>query len=225
MTLPFEINKKRIFTCFVCGMCYEKFEEFSAHIITAHEEGRDYVLCPLERCKAPVRDVRAHFKFAHKNEPLPKKGMMKAIVWHDIVKKEKTKVRKPKFREGFYFSTKMNKQFHYRSGYELKTYELLDKEIDVLSYDVEPFEIQYIHKGKSHHYIPDLIVRYIDRHVECIEIKPSSQTLLEVNKAKWSAAERACKTRGWRFVVLTEIGIDALKIKVRNQQLLREGKL
>jgi hypothetical protein len=203
---------------------YKSFSEFSEHIVTSHEEGRDYILCPLKRCGAPVRDIRAHFKCIHKNEPIPKKGMMKAIVWHDPVSKgdKKTKVRKPKFREGFYQSTKMNKQFHYRSGYEAKVYEYLDIDIDVASYDVEPFEIEYIHKGKYHRYVPDIIVKYIDGHTEVLEIKPATQTLLEVNHSKWTAADKACKTRGWQFMVVTEKGIDNLKTKVRNQQAFRE---
>ncbi len=213
---------KRKFQCFVCGIQLKEFDEYKKHIIDKHEEGRDYIICPCTHCNAPVRHLAAHFKSKHPSIKMPEiAGMNKALIWRDFnAKTEKMKVRKPKFREGYYESTKMKKTFHYRSGYEIKIYECLDADVDVTSFDVEPFEIPYIHKGKPHNYIPDLVVRFIDGHVEVLEIKPSSQTLLEINQAKWSAAESICKTRGWQFIVLTEVGIDRWQQKIRNQKLI-----
>jgi len=219
MTLPFNIpdKDKRKYQCFVCGLKFETFEEFKEHIPSEHEEGRDYILCPLKRCGAPVRDMRSHFKCKHPSEKIPKKGMMKSIVWHDIAAK-KRKTRKPKFREGYFQSSKMQKSLHYRSGYESTIYECLEADVEVNAFDVEPFKVPYLHKGKARKYIPDLIVQFIDGRTEIWEIKPSSQTVLEVNKNKWRAATKACKNRGWKFVVITEKGIDLLKKKIRDQR-------
>ena len=200
---------------------FQTFQEFKNHIIEEHEEGRDYIVCPLKRCQSPVRCIRSHFKAKHPSESIPKKGMMKSIVWRDVAPrkgKEKTKTRKPKFREGYFQSSKMQKPLHYRSGYEATIYECLDVDADVNAFDVEPFEVPYLHKGKARKYIPDLIVQFIDGSTEIWEIKPASQTLLEVNKNKWMAATKACKNRGWKFVVITEKGIDILKKKIRDQR-------
>ena len=115
MPLPFDIpNKnKRKYSCFICGVKFETFKEFQSHIIEEHEEGRDYIICPLKRCQAPVRCLRSHFKCKHPSEKIPKIGMMKSIVWHDIAAKKRKKTRKPKFREGYHQSSKMNKPLHY----------------------------------------------------------------------------------------------------------------
>ena len=45
------------------------------------------------------------------------------------------------------------------------------------------------------------------------EIKPANQTHYEQNKAKWSAMNEHVKKHGWRFTVITEVGIDKLKTK------------
>jgi len=217
-----EEKNKRKYQCFICGMLFETPETYKQHIIEKHDEGRDYVLCPVQHCGYPIRDLRSHMRAKHPSLKMPEvEGMAKSLIWRDFnAKKDKMEVRKPKFREGYYESTKMKKSFHYRSGYEIRIYECLDSDVEVTSFDVEPFEIPYIHKGKAHKYIPDLIVRYNDGHVEVLEIKPASQTLLEVNQDKWYAANSACQTRGWNFVVITEVGIDKWKAKIKNQRML-----
>ena len=224
MPLPFEQGKGRVFDCFCCGLRFVDYPEFKSHVITSHEEGRDYILCPFSHCQAPVRDVRAHCNHIHKNLKMPEKGMMRATIWRDIKHKDgekKVKTRKPKFREGFYRSTKMKQEFHYRSGYEVKVYECLDADVEVTAYDVEGFiSIPYIHKGKAHVYKPDILVNFLGGKTTVLEIKPSSQTMLEINKNKWFAANEACKARGWEFMVLTEIGIDKWVKKVRDQKNL-----
>lgn len=218
MTLPFEIpNKdKRTYTCFCCAVRFSSLEDYKTHILDNHEEGRDFVKCPL--CSFPVRDVRHHCRVKHPGRPMPKNGQMKAIIWKDQQPgKEKLKTRKPKFREGYYESTKMNKKLHYRSGWECQIYECLDADNEIHTFDAEPMEIPYMYKGQAKKYIPDLIVRYVDGRTEMWEIKPSSQTLLEKNQDKWAAAEKACFGRGWTFKVITEKGMDNLKMKVKRQ--------
>jgi len=221
MTLPFDIpdKNKRKYQCFVCGVYFEEFEQFKTHIVETHEEGREYIVCPCDHCQAPVRDLRMHFKVKHPHMNMPPVAMTKAIVMKDLSAKGKVKNKKPQFREGWYHSTKMNKKIHYRSGYESTIYELLDADVDVLAFEEEPFKIAYLHKGKQHQYIPDILVRFITGRIEIWEVKPANQTLLEQNQNKWSAAADVCKTRGWDFVVITEKGITNLKTKVKNQFL------
>lgn len=144
---------------------------------------------------------------------------MKAIIWKDVAKDGKMKTRKPKFREGYYDSMKMKKTFHYRSGMEANVYEHLDMWNEVLAYEVEPFEIPYIHDGECHKYIPDIFVVFADGRKEVWEIKPSNQTHFQKNKDKWFAAVEACKLRGWGFEIMTETQIEKLRKIIKEQHL------
>lgn len=218
MTLPFgDSSGKHV--CFCCGMQFSEYEEFRNHIIESHEEGREFVRCPLEHCKAPVRDVKLHMKVKHPSFDFRNfKGQARAIIWHDFSAKGK-KTKKPRFKQGKYESTKTGKTLGYRSGLEEKLYKILDQHDDVMSFYSEPFNIDYIHKGQAHKYTPDLIVNFMDGRRQVWEVKPSNQTDLEMNKNKWRAAEEACKIRGWSFEVFTEQRIDKLAVEVRRQKL------
>lgn len=218
MTLPFGDSTNK-YVCFCCGVQFSEYEEFKNHIIDSHEEGREYVRCPLEHCKAPVRDVKLHMKVKHPSFDMRGfKGQARAIVWSDFSAKGK-KTRKPKFKQGKYESTKTGKTLGYRSGLEEKLYKVLDQYDDVMSFYSEPFQIDYIHRGQAHKYTPDLIVNFMDGRRQVWEVKPSNQTDLEMNKNKWRAAEEACKIRGWSFEVYTEQRIDKLAAEVRRQRL------
>lgn len=220
MSLPFEKdNGKRKWQCFVCGKVMTEFEDYKTHIIESHEEGREYVICPLGRCGAPVRDLRLHFKAKHPSEKeVPKVGQMKAMIWKDQSPRTgKLKQRKPKFREGYLISTKNGgREMHYRSGYECEVYECLEAMPNVVSYDVEPFKIQYLYEGEVHEYNPDLSVLFDDGHIEVWEIKPANQTHLPRNNAKWAACQNHCQARGWEFIVMTEVGINKMKKRVKS---------
>lgn len=216
------------YQCFVCGVQFasaedgDGFAKFRDHILESHEEGREYVVCPFRHCGAPVRDLRAHHRARHASLPMPKSGQMRATVWRDFSPRgDKKRTKVPRFREGYFDSAKMGRQIHYRSGYEQTVYECLDLDEEVLAFNAEPFEIPYIHKGRQHKYIPDLVVKYIDGSTYLYEVKPASQTSHEKNVDKWFAAEEACRKKGWVFEVLTEQGIEKMKCKVKRQ--LRGG--
>jgi hypothetical protein len=216
MTLPFEKsdNAKRKYLCFVCAKPHIDFESFKEHILKTHDEGREFVVCPLERCGAPVRDVKLHFKAHHSTEPMPKTGPMKAMIWKDL-RDGKAKTRKPNFREGYFLSNKMNKEFKYRSGMECAFYECLEAIPEVIGYDVEPLKIPYLFEGQSHNYFPDIMIKFSTGETEIWEVKPASQTSLPLNEAKWSAATIYCKARNWEFIVMTEQALSKLKKRAR----------
>lgn len=212
MSLPFPNQSSRRWQCFVCGMEFKEPQEFKGHIVKEHEEGRDYVLCPLKRCGFPVRDVRAHFKARHPQEALPKVGQMRAVAWRDMRDQKAVKRKGPSFKEGFYVSRKNGmKEMHYRSGYEAQVYELLEQHPLVTGYEVEPMHITYWFGGRQRKYYPDLAVRYADGRLEIWEIKPATQTSLPMNEAKWTAATNYCLQRGWHFEVMVEKKIGDLK--------------
>jgi len=203
--------ENRKFTCFVCGVNFNSHEEYKNHIIDSHEEGRDYVICPLSRCGYPVRCIKTHYKVHHPKEKLiTKNSQLKATIWRDFSTNKKIH-KKPSFKEGYFHSQKNNRLVHYRSGYELEVYQALEKINDVKEYYVEPIKIGYLFEGKKHTYNPDLVIIYQDNHKEIWEIKPSNQTDLPKNNAKWVACDNYCQSKGWRFVVITEKGINKLK--------------
>lgn len=219
MTLPFSDNNgEKKYSCFCCGVLFSSYDEFKDHIIQEHEQGREYVLCPLPHCKCPVRDVKLHLKVKHPSFDIKSfTGQSRAIVWYDFTSKGKRKTKKPRFKQGKYQSSKTGKILGYRSGLEEQVYKLLDADDDVVSFDAEPFHVDYIHKGQAHKYTPDIFVTFMDGHKEVWEIKPSDQTDLEKNKDKWYAAGEACKIRGWKFEVYTEQRINKLKNDIKRR--------
>ena len=208
-------SNKRIYRCFVCGVDHHDYLEYVEHIVASHEEGREYLVCP--RCEAPVRDMLMHFKVKHPKSPVPK-GQMRTIVWKDFGGKRKTKV--PKFRKGEFISAKNGgRLIKYRSGWECKCYEFLEQWNKVIAYAGEPINIPYMWHDENMQpvcktYKPDLIVDFIDGRREVWEIKPSSQTGIEQNKAKWMSAKQYCLVRNWGFQVITEQGIEKLRILI-----------
>lgn len=207
--IPIPPQHQRRYACFSCGVEFKTVEEMGKHVLEKHEEGRDYVLCPLTRCRFPVRDVRAHFRARHPGETVPEKGQMRAIRWFDH---RNDKKRKAGYKEGFHTSPKNGmREIHYRSGWEKDVYECLERMEEVVAFKAEPFPISYWFKGESHHYLPDILVSYADGRQELWEIKPARQTTLPINEAKWAAAAEFCQVRGWEFCVKTQKGIGAMK--------------
>jgi hypothetical protein len=213
-------DEKRKWQCFICGKEHTEYEEFKKHITENHEEGQEYIICPLARCGAPVRDIPLHMRVKHNGESVKNyHGPLRAIIWKDQRgPKGKKKTRKPTFREGHFISLKNSgKEFFYRSSYECTVLECLELIPEVIAYDVEPIKggIPYLFEGEQHLYHPDISIKFADGHIEIWEIKPSNQTTLPKNLAKWVSAENFCKARDWQFVVITEQGINKLKKKTR----------
>ena len=116
----------------------------------------------------------------------------------------------------------------YRSGWELKFMLYLDSHNDVLKWSSEEIIIPYKSPvdGKWHRYFPDFLIvtKNKDGLVETtlIEIKPAAQTVEPIrstkktkkyinevftwgiNSSKWTAAQKYCGERGWKFKILTE---------------------
>lgn len=206
----------RKYTCFVCGVPFDTYHEYSEHIITSHEEGREYVKCPLARCQAPVRDVRLHYTVKHPGEKCPTSGQMRALIWSDHKPPSKKKKKTPRFKEGYINSAKNGGQkMHYRSSWERDVYICLENLNEIKGYKVENFPVEYYWKGHKKRYFPDLFVAFKDGRYEVWEIKPDNQKQLEINKAKWLACEGHCETRGWVFKIIDENEIKRLKQKTR----------
>lgn len=122
------------------------------------------------------------------------------------------------------------KEPRYLSSYEKKFFEWCDRSKAVTGWGAEVVVVDYFNpvKNRKARYIVDIYIKYVDKEgktkEELVEIKPSSQTSpprkgrgkkaettyitesLEwmTNTAKWAAAEKYAKERGWAFRIITE---------------------
>lgn len=121
----------------------------------------------------------------------------------------------------------------WRSTWERRVMEWLDKSDNVIYWSSEELAIKYFNPidKKVHRYFPDFIVKVkrkdgkVMTHV--LEVKPEYQTkeptkrkqtkkYLEeqvtyvVNQSKWKAATEFCKDHGWIFQVVTERDLGIL---------------
>ena len=128
------------------------------------------------------------------------------------------------------------RRIEYRSGWELKLMMYLDQHPHVLQWSSEEVIIPYFNpvKQKTARYFPDFYVKRLNKakQVETIiiEVKPQGETVpppsmsgkraqtksylykattFAINQAKWEAADKYCKMRGWKFMVMTakDLGI------------------
>jgi len=116
----------------------------------------------------------------------------------------------------------------YRSSWECRVMNWLDKNPNIISWASEEVVIPYKSPvdGKMHRYFPDFVVKSRGKDgstkTMMIEVKPKKQTIEPkvqrrvtkqyitevttwgVNQAKWKAATEYCLDRGWQFMLMTE---------------------
>jgi hypothetical protein len=111
----------------------------------------------------------------------------------------------------------------YRSSWEWSFMNFCDTNNSVQKWASEAIQIPYKDPltNRNTVYVPDFFIQYADKmgrmHVELIEIKPASQTILErvgknkynqaqfvKNQAKWAAATLWCRQQGIKFRILNE---------------------
>jgi hypothetical protein len=116
----------------------------------------------------------------------------------------------------------------YRSSWECKMMNWLDKNPDIISWASEELIIPYKSPkdGLWHRYFPDFLVKVRTKNgilkTMLLEVKPKKQTMTPepkkrltkqyinevvtygINQAKWKAATEYCLDRGWEFKLITE---------------------
>lgn len=115
----------------------------------------------------------------------------------------------------------------FRSLWERQMMDYFDNNSFVIAWGSEELIIPYLSPvdGKVHRYFPDFIAKMKDSkgniHIKIFEVKPKKQTMMPegktmnkrlmeematyaVNHAKFEAAHKFCKEKGWEFVVVTE---------------------
>lgn len=115
----------------------------------------------------------------------------------------------------------------YRSGLELRAFEIFDNSSNILEWSSECVIVPYIaYDNKPHRYIVDVYIKKkmsdgiikeflaeIKPYDFLIPPKPKKRktkkflSLVEnysINKAKWEAAKKYAESKGWIFTILTE---------------------
>lgn len=90
----------------------------------------------------------------------------------------------------------------------------LDANESVLSYEYEPFSIEYISNkatSKIRRYFPDLLVTYDDR-IELVEIKRSNKVNSPNVVKKTNAAIVWCQKNNATFALVTEFELKKLSL-------------
>lgn len=126
-----------------------------------------------------------------------------------------------------------SKDPRYLSGYELRVFEWCDRSPAVLKWGAEIVVVDYFNpvKNRKARYLVDVYLKYVNKagdvKEELIEIKPMAQcskpkmgrgkkaenTYIQesltwaTNEAKWAAADKYARERGWTFRLLTEASI------------------
>lgn len=104
---------------------------------------------------------------------------------------------------GWHRSPKVGDVF-YRSSWEQNAYVYLDNNPLVLRYFSEPFFIPYDYEGRIRNYYPDLLIEYIDKSLEIVEIKPRYKLSDESTRVKLKAGCAYAKEHSVGFKVWTE---------------------
>jgi hypothetical protein len=105
---------------------------------------------------------------------------------------------------GKFPSLKMGRMICFESAIERDYVYLLDFEANILSFDEQPFTIEYQYDGKTLHYTPDFHIVYADHRNALTECKPSNLVESDDNQRKFKVARAWCAERGWDFHVVTD---------------------
>ena len=123
----------------------------------------------------------------------------------------------------------------YRSLWERGLMIWCDDNAEVKRWSSEQVVIPYISPvdNRAHRYYMDFKIEFTTGNILLVEVKPEYQTVppvkakhrksskflteaktFAVNDAKWNAAERYAKKRGWKFVIFTEHTLTDLGINI-----------
>jgi hypothetical protein len=116
-----------------------------------------------------------------------------------------------KHKNGLYFSRKMGKNFWYRSSWELFICEVLDDNILVKEYELEPYCISYINnKNKKRSTRLDFLVTLINNKKILLEVKPEGLLNYHNNPEKIKAYKEHCVEFKMVFKILTKKYINKI---------------
>lgn len=121
---------------------------------------------------------------------------------------------------GKFPSLKMKRMVQFESTIERDYVYVLDYEVDVTSFEEQPFVIEYRYADKTRRYTPDFHVVRSGRNV-LVECKPADLVSTDENQRKFAAARQICALREWEFEIVTDIQLRSGS-RLSNIKLLRQ---
>jgi hypothetical protein len=130
---------------------------------------------------------------------------------------------------GIVQSFKNEKGADFESSLERDYLTLVEADLNVDEFVIQPIEIAYEFEGKTRYYTPDVLIRYRDDIEDYVYVKP---LLVEVKyrstlwrdwkvlRPKLFAANKYAHSRGWNFKIITEKEIRTPKLE--NVKFLNE---
>ena len=148
----------------------------------------------MTRKKTASPSLRSKLLKSQKAKILDKKK--KKLKRKQIKKKGYTSSNnKSKYKQGKFWSKKNQKEYVFRSAYELAYFHVLEEDEKVISYIVEPCQVSYRFNGAQRKYWPDLLVLYKDGSMKILEVKPEALVGTKQNQAKAAGCRLFIKSR------------------------------
>lgn len=145
--------------------------------------------------------------------------------WYKIINTNKFIKPLDEYMESTKFSDN-NLYVQYKSKLERIAFHYADINPKIKYFSVEPFHIPYVKPidNKVHRYFIDMYIEFVTGDKFLVEVKSSSETrqpekpknkkgilrykeavqTFLVNTAKWKSATEFAKTKGMKFIILTE---------------------
>jgi Sigma-70, region 4/TnsA endonuclease N terminal len=105
---------------------------------------------------------------------------------------------------GSFHSYKLGRTVNYESCLELDVLTMLECSERVAYYQEQPAQIPYSFKGRQRTYFPDVFVATTDGRGLLIEVKPTDNMALSINRAKADAGRAWAHTRGWGWLTVSD---------------------
>lgn len=114
------------------------------------------------------------------------------------------------YARGYHESPKAGRVY-YMSGWELRRFQELDHDPQVISYRVQPCAVPYEWHGEPHRYTPDLLIQYADGSTVLEEIKPwkiVTQDRIRQGRitARLEAGQKYAAGQGWGWRIFSYPG-------------------
>ena len=110
-------------------------------------------------------------------------------------------------KKGWFDSVKNSDKIYYQSSYELRFFEILEKNNNIIAYKRPDFTIKYIKPtdNRQHRYSADALIYYNDNSRELAEVKANWQIKKDpTTSAKKSAAIAFCLLNNLTYKIYTE---------------------
>jgi len=116
---------------------------------------------------------------------------------------------------GYFKSYKNNKQLAFESILERDFFTVLEFEEDVMSYEEQPFKINYQLNGATTRYTPDVLVTYDDGSQKVFEIKYQDEidSTQELQHKLYVLKDELLEQKSLAFEVFTDTNLNDIYLK------------